>query len=362
MHSVVINGKKYLAEDNAPLKESLMDAGFNFPCGGNGKCGKCRIVCPEIEPTDLDRRFLSDTLINQGVRVACDKKVSASVDIQCEITENKATNIVLRECSVAVSMTDREISICIVGETPVETVVKKNPLFDYPFEALVAEYEKNPSTLSNALRAVIGKESVELFEKYGAAKAAVIAIAAKEIYLKILAGVSLDSPMEKVETLSETDVFDLPAESLYILPSVNDFIGGEILAETICLKERSLLIDCEKTVVFYGIGENDDIATALWDCDYSDLAMRCVKAATKLMLDEFKNPTVYLYGRNADKVGDALEEIGVAAIRREKNVDNVVSAMMSFRTRSKLLKEKNRTTFIKIYDNDAFQNYLNEES
>ena len=80
------------------------------------------------------------------------------------------------------------------------------------------------------------------------------------------------------------------------------------------------------------------------------------------MFDEFKNPTVYLYGRNADKVGDALEEIGVAAIRREKNVDNVVSAMMSFRTRSKLLKEKNRTTFIKIYDNDAFQNYLNEES
>lgn len=361
MHSVIINGKKFLVEDNAPLRESLEEAGFVFPCGGAGKCGKCRINCSQIAPTALDRRFLSENLIAQGVRLACDKRVSDSVDITCEITEKKAVDIVLRECSVAVSITDREIAVCIVGDEPVETVVKKNPCYDYSFEELVAEYEKRPSYFTNALRAVIGKESVELFEKYGAAKATVTAIAAKGVYLKILAGERLEVDLEEVEEASEAKDFGLPTESLYILPALNDFVGGEILAETVRLKERSLLVDCERTVVFYGIGEEDDIATALWDCDYGDMAERCILAGTRFMMSDSDLTSVYLYGRHADKVGDLLEEHGIAAVRSEKDINNVVSALLSFRTRSKLIKEKGRTTFIKIYDNENFQSLLNEQ-
>lgn len=357
MHSVVINGKKFSVEDNAPLKETLVSAGFYFPCGGSGKCGKCRINCPSLPITDLDKRFLSENMLSDGVRLACDKSVTSSLEIQCEISE-KNTDIVLRECSVAVTVFDEEISVCIVGEEPVETVTKSNPLAPLTAEELAEAYGKNPSEYTNALRAVIGKESVELFEKYGSAKAVTTAVAAKGLYLKILAGLPLEADLTAVEEKSENDNFGLPTESLFILPAISDFIGGEILAETVLLKERSLLIDCEKTVVMFGVGDEDDIATAIWDCDYSDIATRCIKAAAKFMVSDMTSPIIYLCGRYADKVEDALNEIGLATVQKEKRMENTVNALLSFRVRSKLLKEKNRTTAIKIYDNEAFQNFL----
>jgi len=360
MHSVIINGKKYLSEDSAPLKEVMTEAGFYFPCGGQGKCGKCRIKCAELSPTELDKRFLTSEQIKEGVRLACDKKVKGSLNITCDLSEKKP-DIVLRECSVAVTLSDEEIDICIVGEEPVETVTVKNPLSDKTSEKIVDTYGEKPSVLTNALRAAIGKNCVELFEKYGAAKASVIALAAKGTYLKILAGIPLESDFVDVENKSETDVFGLPAESLYVLPAINDFIGGEILAETVNLKDNSMLIDCEKTVVLFSVGEEDDIATALWDCDYSEIALRCIKAAVKYFLAERKNPSIILCGRYSDKVEDALNEMGLCAIQIKKNIENVVNATLSVRKRSKLLKEKNRTTAIKIYDSETFQRFLTEE-
>lgn len=360
MRNVIINGKKYIAEDGAPLKEILSGAGFYFPCGGNGKCGKCRVVCKEIAPTELDYRFLTESAIKEGVRVACDKKADKSLDIECEINDVGVPTTTLRECSVAAVISDSDIEICIMGDEPVETVVKRNPLSEYSSEEIVAEYGKNPTALTNALRAVIGKESVELFEKYGAAKASVTGIAAKGLYLKILAGLPLDAEAEEAERQSEEDSFGLPTESLYILPVINDFIGGEILAETVLLKEGSLLIDCEKTVVFYRIGENDDVATAIWDCDYSPVAVRCIKAAAKFLLKEEGRYDVFLTGRYSDEVEEVLTEAGISVVQREKKPESVASAVLSFRVRSKLTKEKNRTTAVKIYDNELFQSYLTE--
>ena len=166
MHNVIINGKKYVAEDNSPLKETLTQAGFAFPCGGVGRCGKCHINCPSLSPTDLDRRFLNDNQIKDGIRLACDKKVTSSINIECELSGVNKTNIVLHECSVAVTISDEEIDVTIVGEEPVETVTINNPLAAYPtLSALLDKYKKDGKELTTLLRAAIGKESVELFEK-----------------------------------------------------------------------------------------------------------------------------------------------------------------------------------------------------
>ncbi len=359
MHSVIINGKKYTVEDSAPLRECLTEAGFHFPCGGAGKCGKCRINCPSLPISDLDRRFLGDRQLSDGVRLACDKKVTSSLSLECELGTSH-TDIVLRECSIAVNIVDEEIDIAIVGESTVETVTKPNPLKNMTVEEIVTEYEKNPSPLTNALRAVIGKESVELFEKYGSAKASTTAIGSKGLYLKILAGLPLDCAIEDVETKGETDPFGLPTESIYLLPTVDDFVGGDILTETIKLKENSILVDCEKTVTLFAIGEEDDLTTALWDCDYSDVAYRCIRAAVKFLLTEVKAPVITLCGRYADSVEDVLNEAGLTTIQIEKNIENTVQALLSFRARAKLNKEKNRTTTIKIFDNEIFQSFLTE--
>lgn len=360
MHNVVINGKKYPVEDNAPLKESLLSAGFSFPCGGVGKCGKCRIICPELPVTDLDRRFLSANQIADGMRLACDKRVEKSVEFSCEVSEKKQ-NITLHSCSIAVSVTDSSIETAIVGEETVDTAFRKNPLSEFnTFGEIIAAYSVEPTALTNALRSAIGKDSIELFEAYGGAKAETMAIAAKAPYLKILAGLPLDADVTEVEQKAETDVFGLPAESLYILPSAGEFIGGEIFAESVKLKERSLLIDCEKTAALINIGENDDVAAAIWDCDYSEVGLKCIRAAVKFLTAEGAKPTVYLYGPNAYLVEDVLSDVEMNVIHREKSIESVVSALLSFRTRSRINKEKDRTSFVKLYDYEVFQRFLTE--
>lgn len=361
MHSVIINGKKFSIEDNAPLKEPLIDAGFRFPCGGYGKCGKCRISCPELPPTELDKRFLSPSQIAEGVRIACDKKVGTSLTIECKM-EASAPKIILRECSVSAVITDEEISVSIVGDEIVETVTRKNPLSVYKsFEELINAYSSSPATLTNALRAVIGKESVELFEKYGAAKAGTTAIAAKGVYLKILAGLNIESSFEDVEILSQTDRFGLPTESIYLLPAKGDFIGGEIFAECVKLKERSLLIDCEKTLSLIHIGDEDNVATAIWDCDYSEVALRCLRAAVKFLTKDKPVPAVFLFGSYAYKAEAALENEMLTVYHRDKEPSSTANALLSFRTRSKLLKEADRTSFTTLFENELFQSYFTEE-
>ena len=56
MKKVEINGKTYTVEDNIPLKKLLTELGFAFPCGGEGRCGRCKISCNEIKATALDAR------------------------------------------------------------------------------------------------------------------------------------------------------------------------------------------------------------------------------------------------------------------------------------------------------------------
>lgn len=361
MHSVIINGKKFNVEDNAPLKESLLNAGYRFPCGGYGKCGRCRIMCPSLPVTDLDRRFLSATQLESGLRLACDKKVNTSIDISCDV-EPTAADIKLSECQIAAVICDEEISVSIVGEELVETVTKPNPLSIYnSLEKLTEAYTEKPNAITNALRAAIGKESVELFEKFGAAKALCTAVAGKGLYLKILAGLSLSSDADECELQAEKSVFGLPTESIYILPCRGDFFGGELFSECIALKERSLLIDCERTVSFLHIGDNDNVAATIWDCDYSKISLRCIKSAVKLLIKDQPVPIVYLYGKYAYIVEEALENCLLTIIHRDKSAESVTNALMSMRVRSKILKEKARTSFISLYDNELFQCFLNSE-
>ena len=358
MHSVIVNGKKIIAQDGSPLKEILGDLGFTFPCGGTGRCGKCRITCPELAPTSLDGKFLSPRQISDGIRLACDKTVTRSLTFSCDLAEKTEPVTQLKECSLAVSVTDEEIDVGIMGEELAETVTVKNPL---DLSSLAEDYEKDPSSCTNALRAAIGKTAVELFEKYGAAKAAVVALAAKEIYLKILAGQKLDEKFDYEAAESGKDVFGLPGESLYILPGKGDFIGGEIFAESIRLKERTLLIDCEKTVTFLHLDEKDNVAASFWNFDYSDeIAPRCFRAAVKYFTEDKPAPIIRLCGRYALQAENFLADLPFNTAFTQKSLSSVADAALSFRVRSKLNRESAATSVCRLYDNETFQRSLTE--
>ena len=61
------------------LAEAAREAGLRLqsPCGGQGRCGKCRLQAPTgvDSPTPVEMRILSPAQLNDGWRLACQTRV-----------------------------------------------------------------------------------------------------------------------------------------------------------------------------------------------------------------------------------------------------------------------------------------------
>lgn len=72
------------AERNAPLAELLAGYGIEFPCGGAGTCGACRVRVIEghAEATPSDREVLSPEQVGTGWRLACCMRATTHMAIE----------------------------------------------------------------------------------------------------------------------------------------------------------------------------------------------------------------------------------------------------------------------------------------
>ena len=69
---------------SVPRGASVADiAHLKKPCGGHGKCGKCRVIVHgALSPvTETERNFLSDEEIALGVRLACLTRAEGDCEI-----------------------------------------------------------------------------------------------------------------------------------------------------------------------------------------------------------------------------------------------------------------------------------------
>ncbi|SFG16100.1 Uncharacterized 2Fe-2 and 4Fe-4S clusters-containing protein, contains DUF4445 domain [Desulfotomaculum arcticum] len=68
------------------IMEALDKAGINadFPCGGRGKCGKCRvkILTGAGEPTAVEQDILEAQELAEGIRLACSTTISNDLTVQ----------------------------------------------------------------------------------------------------------------------------------------------------------------------------------------------------------------------------------------------------------------------------------------
>ena len=71
---VTLNGTAYSCPSGITLGDFMQSHGHgNMPCGGHGKCGKCRVtVAGEVSPPAEDeKRVLTAEELAQGIRLAC---------------------------------------------------------------------------------------------------------------------------------------------------------------------------------------------------------------------------------------------------------------------------------------------------
>ena len=90
--TVTVNGKPRLAVADMTLSEIING---EKPCGGHGKCGKCKVVTDGAlsELTEVEKKLLNDDELEKGVRLACLTYALGDCNIRT-LSENERSQIV----------------------------------------------------------------------------------------------------------------------------------------------------------------------------------------------------------------------------------------------------------------------------
>ncbi len=128
---VYLNEKVYEVNEGVCLGVFLRDNGFEgLVCGGHGKCGKCRVLCAGglSEPTETEKKFLSDEDIKAGVRLACQTYIKGDCTIETDAggkavikTDGEMPDLelapVFQEYGAAVDIGTTTVALCLYGKS-----------------------------------------------------------------------------------------------------------------------------------------------------------------------------------------------------------------------------------------------------
>lgn len=95
---MTVNGDSVIADTSkgATVYSLLASQGYrlNAPCGGGGRCGKCRVTIANApEPTEAEKRLLSREDLEAGVRLACVTTARDGMSIRFEQANAWQANI-----------------------------------------------------------------------------------------------------------------------------------------------------------------------------------------------------------------------------------------------------------------------------
>jgi len=244
MIKATINGKVIELAKPAPLKE--LTTNLKLPCGGRGICGRCKIIVQGIPTTKKDYKFFTQTQLEQGARIACDKIISQDCTIEYVPTAKTQEYKKIEHCSMFASLGIHNIVIGILDDVQLQETVE-----------VAHNLDITDKEAGKKLKAKLIQESLELMEAYRVPQAQTLLLAGNAQMLVLFLGESY----EKLCTFDYRDsIFDsysasgvrysLPMEDIFILPWINGYLGSDIISALTALDESSLFIDFSQTPLF----------------------------------------------------------------------------------------------------------------
>lgn len=342
---IVVNDKDIETQETS-LKKVLEKHGMHFPCQGKGICGRCKVVCHSLSPTNLDNLFLTPTQINEGVRLACDKKVKENIKICFETVKNQNAIQKLDFANVAIIIDEHKMSIFLLD-------------YDIVTERVVENRMVESQNKKMYVRSLIAKECIELFEDYGIAHAQTIAIATNSHVAAILIGAEGDG----FGDLIEASELMLPAQDVYLLPFVNNQIGGDFICFASLQSPECIVIKADTEFVAALIKEDEVLCLAHSNLNYEEKELAALNTSIQLLLKQTERPPIFkLTGLNASAIISLLQDYSYIIEDPEIIAEAIAMSIDNNRLKSQFYKLRKRISVLPTVESQEWQELFNLSS
>lgn len=353
MHNIHLQplGKTIRVNKNTPLIDVLHEYGIEFPCGGKGSCGKCKVKLLEgdIETSDLHQNKLHELGLGSEWRLACFSSVTSDITLEidqfnhlilADETEFEFTPLEGFGIAVDVGTTTlvaQLIDLSTAKVLAVETQLNPQARFGADLISRIhASLNGHAFEMTLLIRQAIGKMIEQLLQQNNA-KITRIGLVGNTVMQLIFSNSDL-SPLaqypfhtddlgQKEFNTSELGWDFSTADKVCFYPSIGSFVGSDILAGIIATglhtKEHySALIDLGTNGEIV-VGNNKRIVCAstaagpAFEGTNISIGMRAVTGAISTIGIENRELVYKVIGNTAPKgiCGSALVD-AVAAFRK----------------------------------------------
>ncbi len=251
-------GRVIEAAQGAPLKDELFAHGVEFPCGGRGKCRRCRVrvLAGELPPTPDDQRLLRSEDIGAGWRLACHARATADVTLDIAqwdaaiLADDTAFEFTPRDgLGIAVdlgttTLVAQLVDLCTGRVLAVRTGLNPQAVHgaDIMTRVEYAVRDGGQPALERLIRERIGEMACALLP--AGARVERITIAGNTVMHHLFCGVDVE-PLSHVPFEPENDgliAFDAAelgwqtGGTVAFLPCLGGFVGSDILAGVLAAK------------------------------------------------------------------------------------------------------------------------------
>jgi uncharacterized 2Fe-2S/4Fe-4S cluster protein (DUF4445 family) len=278
-------GKTISVNPGTPLIDVLHEFGVEFPCGGKGICGSCKVklLQGELEIDPVQQQKLEKLKLGKEWRLACFCK--AKSDITLEISQFE--NIILADSSTFDFLPQKDFGIAVdLGTTTVVTqlvnlenghvldsVSDVNPQVKFGSD-LISRIQScldgNFEELQDLIRGKIGKMIQSMLEKH-LVDISKVAVVGNTVMHHIFSGLPVNSlsfyPFHSANlgtqkfTPAELN-WKLPENTeISFFPSIGSFVGSDILAGIAATK----MTEREEFSVLIDLGTNGEIVVGNHD-------------------------------------------------------------------------------------------------
>lgn len=278
-HNILLkpSGLKLKVKHGSLLYDVLKEHNIEFPCGGNGICGNCKvkILKGEISLTEKHLNLLSKKNLSKEWRLACFSKVESDLIIELPINKmsiqsdsSTVKNFTPEEgYGIAIDLGSTTIALQLINMyngNIVNTSTCINPQSRYGADIMsritfALHNNENTDLLKTIIREAIYKEVIKLIEKIPNNKLKKIVIVGNSVMHHLFIGLDV-SPLSvyPFQSLYNNEFIFTPKDlnwssinnecEILFLPNISNFIGSDILSGIHATKmqnsnEYNLLID-----------------------------------------------------------------------------------------------------------------------